>query len=73
MNSDARSKAQALGASVGSGDYSGGSNSSNKKNLKDIDSSEINIKGFKTTGGKISTTGKMKQEGGKGKEIDSMP
>ena len=73
MNSDARSKAQALGASVGSGDYSGGSNSSKKKELKDIDNSEINIKGFKTTGGKVSATGKMKQEGGKGKEIDSMP
>ena len=51
MNSDARAKAQALGASVGSGDYSGGSNSSVKKAThKDIDSSEINVNDFKKAG-----------------------
>ena len=51
VNSDARAKAQALGASVGSGDYSGGSNSSVKKGThKDIDTSEINVNDFKKAG-----------------------
>jgi len=51
VNSDARAKQQALGASVGSGDYSGGSNSSAKKaKHKDIDASDINVDDFKKAG-----------------------
>jgi len=66
VNSDARAKAQVLGASVGSGDYSGGSNSSVKKAMnKDIDSSEINVNDFKKAGTateKISKDKKHKLE-----------
>ena len=62
VNSDARAKAQALGASVGSGDYSGGSNSSVKKAThKDIDSSEININDFKKAGTATEKIGKDKK------------